>query len=99
MAIQSAGADLIGWNRGINTYSRFGEIRNQQNQSIETTIYYELIQRGLDHPAKLQKIINFVTDHKLTKGRNLLDSNRRLKTTSGRMRFQHLKKYLNMQTN
>ena len=81
--------DLIGWNRGINTYSRFGESRGHQNQP---SIYYQMIQRGMDQPEKLQKIVDFVNQHKAG-GRNLLDAKRK-KTLSGRMRMRHLRNYL-----
>ena len=81
--------DLIGWNRGINTYSRFGESRVHQNKA---TIYYQMIQRGMDQPEKLQKIVDFVNQHKAG-GRNLLDAKRK-KTLSGRMRMRHLRNYL-----
>lgn len=82
-------ADLIGWNRGINTYSRFGESRGHQNQP---SIYYQMIQRGMDQPEKLRKIVDFVNEHKAG-GRNLLDAKRK-KTFSGRMRMRHLRNYL-----
>ena len=81
--------DLIGWNRGINTYSRFGESRGHETQP---TIYYRMIERGMQQPEKLQKIIEFVKDHK-SGGKNILESKRR-KSLVGRMRMRHLRNYL-----
>ena len=81
--------DLIGWNRGINTYSRFGESRGQTTQP---SIYYQMIQRSIDQPEKVQKIVDFMKAHK-SGGQNLLDSKRR-KNLSGRIRMRHLRKYL-----
>ena len=88
-ALELVSGDLIGWNRGINTYSRFGESRGHQSQP---TIYYRMIQRGMEQPEKLQKIIDFVKDHK-SGGKNILDSKRR-KSLVGKMRMRHLRNYL-----
>ena len=88
-ALELVSGDLIGWNRGINTYSRFGESRGHQSQP---TIYYRMIQRGMEQPEKLQKIIDFVKDHKSV-GKNILHSNRR-KSLVGKMRMRHLRNYL-----
>ena len=51
-ALELVSGDLIGWNRGINTYSRFGESRGHQSQP---TIYYRMIQRGMEQPESLKK--------------------------------------------
>ena len=88
-ALELVSGDLIGWNRGINTYSRFGESRGHQSQP---TIYYRMIQRGMEQPEKLKKIIDFVKDHK-SGGKNILESNRR-KNLVGKMRMRHLRNYL-----
>ena len=49
-------ADLIGWNRGINNYSRFGASRTSQFSDMR----YQLMVQAKDHPEKLKKIMELV---------------------------------------
>ena len=49
-------ADLIGWNRGINNYSRFGASRTAQFSDMR----YQLMIQAKDHPEKLQKMMELV---------------------------------------
>ena len=49
-------ADLIGWNRGINNYSRFGASRTSQFSDMR----YQLMVQAKDHPEKLQKMMKLM---------------------------------------
>ena len=63
-------ADLIGWNRGINNYARFGEARTSQINDLR----YQLMVQAKDHPETLQKMMELVKNRRKRSTANKTDS-------------------------
>ena len=63
-------ADLIGWNRGINNYARFGEARTSQINDLR----YQLMVQAKDHPETLQKMMQLLKNRQKRSTANKTDS-------------------------
>ena len=68
-------ADLIGWNRGINNYSRFGEARTSQINDLR----YQLMVQAKDHPETLQKMMELLKNNQVRRKRSTANKTERTK--------------------